>query len=72
MEWCSKSFPARVTKTYLVLTSSTTPLQGVEAARARESGLLTLAGPMELMQGGLGVVGRQPVYLEHDLGRRNF
>ena len=48
------------------------PRQGVEAARARESGLLTLAGPMELVQGGLGVVGRQPVYLEDDLGRRNF
>ena len=27
---------------------------------------------MELVQGGLGVVGRQPVYLEDDLGRRNF
>eukprot|EP01030_Chromulinospumella_sphaerica_P000986 gene986-966_t len=48
------------------------PRQGAESARARESGLLTLAGPMELVQGGLGVVGRQPVYLEDDLGRRNF
>ena len=48
------------------------PRQGAESARARESGLLTLAGPVELVQGGLGVVGRQPVYLEDDLGRRNF
>ena len=48
------------------------PRQGAESARARESGLLTLAGPMDLVQGGLGVVGRQPVYLEDDLGRRNF
>ena len=48
------------------------PRQGAESARARESGLLTLAGPMELVQGGLGVVGRQPVYLEDAQGRRSF
>ncbi|MCW8199895.1 EAL domain-containing protein [Verminephrobacter aporrectodeae subsp. tuberculatae] len=48
------------------------PRQGAESERARESGQLTLAGPMELMQGGLGVVGRQPVYLEDDLGQRSF
>jgi diguanylate cyclase (GGDEF)-like protein/PAS domain S-box-containing protein len=46
--------------------------QGPEAARARESGRLTLAGPFELVQGGLGVVGRQPVYLESSQGQRTF
>lgn len=46
--------------------------QGPEAARARESGRLTLAGPLELVQGGLGVVGRQPVYLEDKQGHRTF
>ena len=46
--------------------------QGRESARARESGRLTLAGPMELVQGGLGVVGRQPVYLEGAQGERSF
>lgn len=48
------------------------PRQGPESARARESGRLTLAGPMELVQGGLGVVGRQPVYLEDTQGHRAF
>nr|WP_255593499.1 EAL domain-containing protein [Acidovorax sp. sic0104] len=48
------------------------PRQGPEAARARESGLLTLAGPVELVQGGLGVVGRQPVYLDDIHGKRTF
>ena len=48
------------------------PQQGPESARARESGRLTLAGPMELVQGGLGVVGRQPVYLEGAQGERDF
>ncbi len=48
------------------------PRQGAEAARARASGELTLAGPMQLVQGGLGVVGRQPVYLEDGRGQRRF
>jgi diguanylate cyclase (GGDEF)-like protein/PAS domain S-box-containing protein len=48
------------------------PRQGPESVRARESGRLTLAGPVELVQGGLGVVGRQPVYLETGRGQRAF
>ena len=48
------------------------PRQGPEAARARQSGRLTLAGPVELVQGGLGVVGRQPVYLEDSQGHSSF
>lgn len=38
--------------------------QRQEAQLARESTVMTLAGPMELAQGGQGVVGRQPIYLE--------
>lgn len=48
------------------------PRQSAESIRARDTGLLTLAGPIELVQGGLGVVGRQPVYLDDDQGRRRF
>ncbi|HTH12114.1 MAG TPA: CHASE domain-containing protein, partial [Acidovorax sp.] len=48
------------------------PRQGAESVRARETGRLTLAGPVELVQGGLGVVGRQPVYLENNHGQRAF
>ncbi|KAB7545531.1 diguanylate phosphodiesterase, partial [Verminephrobacter sp. Larva24] len=48
------------------------PQQGTESAHARASGRLTLAGPMELAQGGLGVVGRQPVYLDDEQGQRSF
>lgn len=48
------------------------PRQSAESIRARDTGLLTLAGPIELVQGGLGVVGRQPVYLDNDQGRRDF
>ena len=39
------------------------PIQGKEAARAVAARELTLAGPLNLVQGGLGLVGRLPVYL---------
>ncbi|MDQ1259697.1 MAG: hypothetical protein QG643_1521, partial [Pseudomonadota bacterium] len=37
--------------------------QNKEARRARDTGKLTLAGPLQLAQGGLGVVGRLPIFL---------
>ena len=37
--------------------------QNKEAIRARDSGRLTLAGPVQLVQGGVGVVARLPIYL---------
>lgn len=40
------------------------PLRDREAILARVSGKLTLAGPFNLVQGGLGAVGRLPVYLD--------
>ena len=46
------------------------PVRNKEAFLARVSGQLTLAGPFELVQGGLGAVGRLPVYLGE--GRRVF
>ncbi len=41
-----------------------TPALRKESLLARDSGKLTLAGPLELVQGGTGVVGRLPVFLE--------
>ncbi|OGS90717.1 MAG: hypothetical protein A2Z95_06855 [Gallionellales bacterium GWA2_60_18] len=40
------------------------PARNREAFLARDTGKLTLAGPFELIQGGLGAVGRLPVYLD--------
>ncbi len=48
------------------------PAQSQEARLARDSGQLTLAGPLELVQGGTGVVGRLPVFLEDEAGRNTF
>jgi sensor domain CHASE-containing protein len=48
------------------------PAQRKESLLARDSGRLTLAGPLELVQGGTGVVGRLPVFLEDGRGHSVF
>lgn len=48
------------------------PARNKEAFRARDTGELTLAGPFELMQGGIGAVGRLPVFLDDENGRPRF
>ncbi|NJM12318.1 MAG: EAL domain-containing protein [Synechococcaceae cyanobacterium SM1_2_3] len=48
------------------------PLQKSEAALTRNSGRLTLAGPLNLVQGGLGAVGRLPVFLDQKQGEAVF
>ena len=40
-----------------------TPGQVASAERARTSGQIVLAGPLELAQGGIGLIARMPVYL---------
>ena len=47
-------------------------IQGPEARKARDTGQLTLAGPLELKQGGLGIVGRLPIFLDGEDGRSRF
>ena len=48
------------------------PAQKVEAIRTRDSRLPTLAGPLQLAQGGTGVVSRLPVYLPDGQGGTRF
>lgn len=43
-------------------------VQNKEAIRARDTGKLTLAGPVQLVQGGLGAVARLPVFLDDQGG----
>ncbi|MDP1529382.1 MAG: EAL domain-containing protein [Rhodoferax sp.] len=50
----------------------TAPTQRKESLLARDSGEFTLAGPLELVQGGTGVVGRLPVFLEDSRGHSFF
>ena len=42
------------------------PTQSVEANLARSSGQLTIAGPMDLIEGGRGLVARHPVTIDDD------
>lgn len=46
--------------------------QNKEALMARDTGKLTLAGPLNLAQGGLGVVGRLPIFLNDTHHRDDF
>ena len=48
------------------------PVQGREARMAKETGKLTLAGPLKLVQGGLGAVGRLPIFLDGPDGKPVF
>lgn len=48
------------------------PTQKAEAERARDSGQTTLAGPVSLMQGGTGLVARNPIFITKKNGQREF
>lgn len=47
-------------------------LGNLEAQEAIRQGALILAGPFELVEGGLGVCGRLPIYLENEAGEREY
>ncbi len=44
------------------------PARTKEAFIARDTGKMTLAGPFKLVQGGIGAVGRLPIYLPRQAG----
>ena len=50
----------------------TAPDQREAALRARDSRHLVLAGPVELRQGGVGIIGRFPIFLRADDGSEQF
>jgi diguanylate cyclase (GGDEF)-like protein/PAS domain S-box-containing protein len=48
------------------------PVMGREARLAHDTGKLTLAGPFELKQGGLGLVARLPIFFDDAQGKPTF
>lgn len=48
------------------------PDQWPSALRAKESDQVVLAGPQQLVEGGLGLIGRMPVYIQNQSGERLF
>ena len=59
-----QTFPLAINEKAIGLNLLTDPVMGLEARLARDTGKLTLAGPFELKQGGLGLVARLPIYLD--------
>jgi diguanylate cyclase (GGDEF)-like protein len=58
----SMTYPLEANRAAIGLDYRLNPDQREAALRARDSGELVLAGPLELVQGGLGLVGRFPVF----------
>ena len=48
------------------------PDQWVQVRKAKETGELIIAGPQELVQGGWGLLGRAPVFIENENGGSSF
>lgn len=46
------------------------PLQRDEARRAVDSGQLTLAAPVDMVQGGMGAIARLPIFMDSPAGRQ--
>jgi len=49
-----------------------TPSQFETANQARTTGQMILAGPLQLVQGGNGIIGRIPVFIEDQQGKKRF
>ena len=64
--------PRRGNESLIGLDQLNDPAQRVEAIRTRDTGKPTLAGPLQLAQGGTGVVIRMPVYLPDNAGAVRF
>ena len=56
----------------LGLDYSKNPVQREAALRARDLGELVFAGPVNLIQGGQGFIGRFPVFVDEGAGRQRF
>ncbi|SMF46969.1 PAS domain S-box-containing protein [Alteromonadaceae bacterium Bs31] len=64
-------YPAEGNEKALGLDYRTVPSQYAGALRAKEMDTLVVAGPVDLKQGGQGMIGRLPVYVEQG-GLRKF
>src|SRR5690606_29446781 len=63
------TYPLQGNERALGLDYRRNPLQREAVMLARDSGRMVLAGPVDLVQGGQGFVGRFPVYTHTDTGR---
>jgi sensor domain CHASE-containing protein/CheY-like chemotaxis protein len=65
-------YPMEGNEAALGLDYRASPSQRELALRARDEGRMVLAGPLDLVQGGRGFVGRSPVFVDGPAGSREF
>nr|WP_326185010.1 histidine kinase [uncultured Oscillibacter sp.] len=65
-------FPLESNEPVIGLDLNSDGLGNLEAQEAIRQGTLILAGPFEMVEGGLGICGRLPIYLENDSGQREY
>ncbi len=65
-------YPIEGNEAALGLDYRESPGQSELALYARDAGTLVLAGPVDLLQGGRGFIGRSPVYVDGPDGERQF
>ena len=65
-------FPLEGNEPVAGLDLNSSGLGNLEAQAAIEKGELFLAGPFDLVEGGMGICGRLPVYLENEKGQREY
>ena len=65
-------YPFEENKQVLNIDYRQLPAQWPSVLKAKESGQVVLVGPVQLVQGGVGIIGRLPVYLQSLTGQREF
>src|SRR5690606_25349752 len=65
-------YPVEPNRASLGLDYSKNPAQRDAALRARKTGELIVAGPVNLVQGGQGFIGRFPVFIDEIGGGKRF
>ncbi len=65
-------YPLKGNEPVLGLDYRRNPVQREAALRARDTGDLVLAGPLDLVQGGLGLVARFPVFVDNGRAAKRF
>ena len=68
----SLMYPMQGNERAIGLNYMTSPAQRESVLRARNTGELVLAGPLQLVQGGTGLVGRFPVFIPGEHGEPEF
>jgi PAS domain S-box-containing protein len=66
----SLMYPMEGNRAAIGLNYLTHPTQGAAAQQARDSGHMVLSGPLNLVQGGVGVIGRIPVFYKTEQGEK--